>query len=147
MKKEAEVIRQMLEEMQGHKFIYGNHEHTITSFQIYEDKEKITVQTNRKCYERPFESAMVFLNQFQPVKKDDWGVMETGEPQLPQMQINSQVIAQLKDVLLDNIEKVKKDKEYIAQATAVKLSVDSVIDLAKIEVAYMEAYVRVKKNS
>ena len=133
--------------MVGNQYKYGGHTHTITSFNINEEKEKVTIQTNRRCYERPYESVETFLNSFEPVQKSDWGMMQTGEPHLPEMQINSAVISKLKDVLMDNIEKVKTDKLYIPQATSIKLMVDSVIDLAKIEVAYMEAYVRVKKNA
>lgn len=149
MKKEQliQVIKQTLDAMRGHKYKYGGKIHTLKGYNIYEDRDMISVETNLKIYERSLEAAMVFLDQFEPIAETGMEVMPASDALLPVMQINSSVIKDLKDVLMDNIKKVKENKEYIPQATAVKLSVDSIIDLAKIEVAYMEAYVRVQKQA
>jgi PP-loop superfamily ATP-utilizing enzyme len=143
---QVKLIREQLDCMIGLRYKYGGTEHIVKSFNISEEKERVSVQTNKKVYDRPFDSIMEFLNKFEPIPETGMEVYENRDSvPIPKMQINSQVISQLKDMLMENIQNVKKDKNYIPQATAVKLNVDSIIDLAKIEVSYMEAYVRINK--
>jgi hypothetical protein len=144
--KKAQLIKETLEAMLDQKFRYGGKIHTVKGYTILDDKEQVKIQTNYRIYEKSFESFEAFIGYMEPIEENGMQLVREQEMMLPKMQINSDVIGQLKDILLDNIDKVKKDKEFIPQATAVKLNVDSVIDLAKIEVAYMEAFVRVKKQ-
>jgi len=146
IEKQAELIKEQLEQMEGLSYKYGGRNHTIKSFNIITSREEVQIQTNIKNFVRPFESVLEFLNKFEPIQETGMAMFENKDAvPIPQMQVNSQVISQLKDILIENINNVKKDKDYIPQATAVKLNVDSVIDLAKIEVSYMEAYVRMNK--
>lgn len=145
--KQVELIKSTLEDMVGYKYVYGGHHHIINGYTIHEDKERVYVQTSRRHFDRPLESALEFLSKFEKYEERSLTVPGGDRMAVPMItpQITSSTIGQLKDVLLANIEKVKADKGYIPQATAVKQNVDSIIDLAKIEVAYMEAYVRVNK--
>jgi hypothetical protein len=143
--KQADVIKEQLECMVGYKYKYGGRIHELKSYHILKDTEMVQLQTNIKFFERPFDSVMEFLNKFEPLEETGMQTVDKDVVAVPVMQINSKVIAQLKDVLMENIASVKANKEFIPQATAVKLNVDSIIDLAKIEVSYMEAYVRMNK--
>jgi PP-loop superfamily ATP-utilizing enzyme len=142
---EAQLIKETLTNMEGGRYSYGGKLHVIKSFLISEEKETVQIQTDKRYFDRPLESAMELLNHFEPIQEMGMQTIAADDALVPVMQINSEVISQLKDILLDNIKKVREDKGFIPQATAVKLNVDSVIDLAKIEVAYMEAYVRMRK--
>ncbi|OFY87866.1 MAG: hypothetical protein A3F72_03055 [Bacteroidetes bacterium RIFCSPLOWO2_12_FULL_35_15] len=44
------------------------------------------------------------------------------------------IMSKLRDTLLDNIEKVKADKEYVPQAKEISSSIGQIINLAKIEI-------------
>jgi len=47
---------------------------------------------------------------------------------------------------MENIEKVKADKDYIPQAQAVKDNVDSILNLAKTEIEYLNALHRINRD-
>lgn len=53
--------------------------------------------------------------------------------------------AELRQILMGNIEKVQKDKEYLPQAVAVRDNVQSVIDLTKNEIDFMKTVNRIKR--
>ncbi len=65
---------------------------------------------------------------------------------LPQPEINSTVIAKCKDYLIDSIAKLQNDPVYIPQAEAIKHNVDSIIDLARIEVAQLDLIYRINRS-
>lgn len=140
----TELVETTLESMIGHRYMYGATNHTITRYRINKERGRVTVITDKKEFDRPIDAAMEFLEQFEPIPGRAVAVVQD-QPNLPQMQVNSSVISELKDVLMDNIRKVKEDKNYIEQAEAVRQNVESVIGLAKTEIAYMEAYTRMNK--
>jgi|GEM_PF-2094327 len=45
---------------------------------------------------------------------------------------------ELSNIIMDNIRKVQKDKDYINQAREVNANIKSMIDLAKTEIEYMK---------
>ncbi len=143
-----ELIIHTLEDMIGKKYNYGNSEHTIKSYRMLEDKERVYVMTDKKQFDRPYDSAMEFLNQLEFVAGRV--IVPSNQEKehstfFPERQINASVVKELKDMLLDNIRKIQENKEYIPQAEAVKSNVDCLIDLAKTEIGYMEAVVRLNK--
>jgi hypothetical protein len=144
---QVEMIKGTIEEMIGGTYHYGHSQHTIKRYRINEERERVTIITDKNEFDRPLDAVMEFLNLFEAVEKPVSALQTLSESSmtLPQMQINGSVIRELKDVLMDNIKKVKEDKNYIPQAQAIKENVDAVIDLAKTEVSYMEAYVRMHR--
>jgi hypothetical protein len=145
--KRVQKLKEIIDPLIGKTFLYGAKNHTLESYLINEQEEKVKIQTDIRFYERGFDSIESFIDQLEPVK--EISVIKADKHKevfLPAMQVNSDVIRQLKDVLLDNIEKVKNDKEYIPQASAVKENVDGIIDLAKIELGYITSYVNARKG-
>ena len=65
---------------------------------------------------------------------------------LPALTVDKAVTSKLKDILMENIEKVKADKDYIPQAQAVKDNVDSILNLAKTEIEYLNALHRINRD-
>lgn len=141
------LIKSALDNMIGGTYLYGNHTIRIMDYKINEQRERVYVITDKKEYDRPFESILDWINNLQLVpSRAVVQVPNSGSTLLPEAQVNSSVIKELKEVLLDNIRKIKESKDYIPQAEAIKANVDSVIGLAKTEISYMEAVVRLNKN-
>jgi len=125
-------IKEKLDGMTGKTFEYGRNPHTIKKYEIDPARDRVYIHTDKSVYDRTFDSFNDFISMFKPVINDVGLLMG-----LPVRQVSGEVIASLKDVLMDNIAKIKADKSYIPQAEAIKGNVDSVIDLAKTELAYM----------
>lgn len=58
---------------------------------------------------------------------------------------NNSHFAELRGVLMANIERVQDDKEYLPQAVAVRDNVQSIIDLTKNEIDFMKTVNRMKR--
>ena len=54
-------------------------------------------------------------------------------PAIPKPNPNDEVMAELKGVIMDNIRKVRSDPEYIPQAQAMAKQVQTLINLANLE--------------
>lgn len=123
--------------MMNKRFRYGQSELTVLDYDYNEEKGRIYVYTDRKQepYDRPADEAMSFLDQFEPIDNPTLQVVVKGL-----MLSESNLGITLKDVLLENIEKIKNDAGYIPQAEAINNNVKSLIDLAKTEVAYLKAF-------
>lgn len=141
-----EVATRTIESMLGGCFLYGNQQHYIKTYSVNPDTEKFSLITDKKTFTRPCENVMDFLGQFEPIQErhivpvsDNKGLF------LPEITVNQSVVKELKDVLMDNIRKVKEDKSYIPQAEAIKANVDSVISLAKTEIEYISAIERLNR--
>lgn len=135
----------MLNKMLNKQFMYGTHIVTILDYDINDEKERFYLYTDRKteAYDRPIDSAISFLNEFRKVEtapavvapaRNDRSieVVMVGTPGLS---------TQLKEILLENIEKLKGEngKEYIQQAEQINKNVATIIDLAKTEIDYLKA--------
>lgn len=140
-----EIVRLMVNK----RYLYGAHVVTILDYDINEERERFYLWTDRKTdpYDRPLDSAIAFLKEFHEVKS------EVPAQQSAQTQIAGSLMLaqnglgqQLKEILLDNINRVKDDPAYIEQAEAVKSNVDSLIDLAKVEVEYMKTAMKMQKD-
>lgn len=127
-------IESKLQAMLNRPYYYGGHVHTITSYDLNEESERVYIYTDRNGidpFDRKYDSIHGFLKRWDPVNN------LTPALQAKQDTIVSPVnstISQLQTILLDNIEKVKKDANYIPQAKAINNDVNSIINLAKIQV-------------
>lgn len=59
-------------------------------------------------------------------------------PEVTQTSVIQRTGSRLEKILMDNIQKVQQDKDYIPQAREVNTNIKSLIDLAKTEVEYMK---------
>lgn len=65
---------------------------------------------------------------------------------VPQTSMIQRVNKDLQEILMDNIKKLKSDKEYIPQAQEINANVRSMIDLAKAEIEYMKTLAYLHKK-
>lgn len=72
---------------------------------------------------------------------EDVAVMAT-----PQTSMIQRVNKDLQEILMDNIKKLKGDKDYIPQAQEINANVRSMIDLAKAEIEYMKTLAYLHKK-
>lgn len=59
-------------------------------------------------------------------------------PEVTQTSLIQRTGSKLETILMDNIDRVQRDKDYIPQAREVNANIKSIIDLAKTEVEYMK---------
>ncbi len=99
------------------------------------DGDKIYIATDKDWLETTVFDISVFMEQFEQVEMG-LVVSEKNNP------INSPVasplandtMTNLKETLLDNIKKVKADKSYIPQAKEISNTVNTLINLASLEI-------------
>lgn len=127
----TEAIQKKLQSMLNRPFKYGLRIVTITGYDVNEEKGRVYIHSNEKerHWDRPVDDAMTLLREFEPSdalaeKDSNTDVVVTN---------TSNIVESLRQTLLENIERVKKDKEYIPQATAINNSVNSVINLSKLQ--------------
>lgn len=123
----------MIEE--GKTYLYKGELVTISAFNKIEDEYVISLSNGEvfTCFARTLEAT---LNE--KLKPFDGGV------EIARKEENSAVLAgslsgsigQLKDVLMNNIEKVQNDKSYVSQAKEVNNSIKEIINLAKVDIEY-----------
>lgn len=139
----------MAAEMLNKSFLYGVHVVQVLQYEINDDRERFYLWTTRKeePYDRPLSSALEFMQrEFRPVNNTTTEIQPVAGQQPLQLapaqdtyvMLGTTGLAhQLKDILMDNIKRVQENKDYIPQADVVRENVDSMIDLAKTEIAYM----------
>lgn len=137
----------MVNQMLNKQFLYGSHITTVLDYDINEVRGRFYLFTDRReePYDRPLESADAFLKKFSPVLNVPTIVDKPVEA--PQMLGTPGLAGNLREILLDNIERLKNDKEYIPQAEAINENVKTMIDLAKTEVAYLAVLAKQKRNN
>lgn len=123
--------------MQDKDFSYGSKILTITGYDVDEAKGKVYIHTNEanRHFERPIDSVMALLREFKPISGERQQTTVSNIPATADKLVSStnNLVANLQQTLLDNIERVKNDKEYIPQATAINKNVNSIISLTRLQ--------------
>lgn len=126
-----EAIQKKLQSMLNRPYKYSLRIVTITGYDINEEKGRVYIHTNEKerHWDRPFDAVLTFLREFAPsdapAAKDSSTMVAVNN--------TSNIVESLRQTLLENIELVKKDIGYIPQATAINNSVNSIINLSKLQ--------------
>ncbi len=123
----ANLIKTALTEMVGKTIMYNAHNYKIYGFMLLDDL--VIVATDTKDITFPREEASVYINEFLPVEEEP-------EKQALQIMPDKKQVADLKDIVLENIKKVQKDKAFVPQANAVNKSINTLISMANLELAY-----------
>ena len=142
-----EILKRM-ELMKGKTFMYNTFNLRVTDWDFNESTERILLYTTRRTepYDRPIEDAEAFLDQFTPIPESALEKHTETTTMAGLTVFQGGLSNQLKDILLDNIEKVRDNKDYIPQAEAISANVGQLIDLAKVEVQYMHAVAKLNKS-
>ena len=117
---------EILDGMKNKLWLYKSQYHKISSYRINENR--LLIATDKTVLEFDFDdkngSLDEIVKQFLPVEENDKMVI---------LSKTFKNMPNLAETLLKNIEKIKKDKDFIPQANAIKSQVDSILNLAKLE--------------
>jgi hypothetical protein len=101
------------------------------------DKDKVTIVTDSEWLIFNLYDIDVFMEKYKEIVIDannEVMLVSKKEQSLPAMKsVNTDVINSLKDILISNIDKVQKDRDYVNQAKIVCNSVQGIVNLAKLE--------------
>ena len=122
-------LKEKLEKMLGKTFMHNGRYYTVLSWQVKD--EKLTVATDNGWLEFELSQADKALAEFLPVHANNRQMAIVVMPKNGELQ-------NLKNVILDNIQKVQQDKEYIKQADSINKSISTLINMAKLEISYIK---------
>lgn len=124
-----ENLTNQLNAMLGKTFMYKTINYKILGYAPANGNgEKIIINTNVRPIELFTKDGLEYIkDNFLPVATPGAMVVVTQD---------LAAVKSLHNTILDNIEKIKKDKSYIEQAQAINESIDTYIDLAKTEIDY-----------
>jgi hypothetical protein len=143
-----------LQDMKGKTFNYANKMLKIENFSIDDHREKVTIVTDKRTFERQYDSVEEFLTYWQPVGIEEAevevinetpnnhvekAVITTGTNEIQNAGIYEEQASLAKDlisILRENITKVQNSKEYIPQATAINNNINSIINITKMQLGF-----------
>lgn len=125
-----------LEKLIGQDIAYNQYVYHIK--EVEKQAESVVLYTDSKPIILHSDAQVqFFLDDIQPVqlpaKKN--GNQHPAQPQI----IGADVLHQLRNVLIENIQRVKDDKDYIPQANAVAKQVNTLIQLTHMEITARRA--------
>lgn len=128
-----------LKHMLGNEYLYMGIQYTFIN---YADRgDKIEISTNKGWITKKNDELMDFLLECTQVNGKEVMPVQS----MPILEAAStDTIAFLKNTLIDNINKVKEDKNYIGQATQINKDVHTIIELAKTEIEMVKLVKGVK---
>lgn len=147
-----------LESMVGHQYMIDGHTERIMLYSMTDTT--ITVETDRRKRSFSEDQFMEWVKSCLPVEDDLIVIKESmgNKNTLPAFKNETQVstmvykpsfgpnnFSELREILMKNIEQVQGNKEYLAQATAVRDNVQSVIELTKNEIEYAKIVNRMSR--
>jgi len=118
----------------------GGNEFNFLSLNV--DGDICTIATDSKWQKTDIYDIDVFVEKYTPIDSKSITTIlppKDNSPASPATHLQSSVIpnatmSSLAKTIIENIEKVKKDKDYIPQAKNMSDSVNTLIGLAKIEI-------------
>lgn len=129
------LFLETLKEMKGKTFMYGKHTLTLLNYSIDEAREKVHIKTDKKDYEKSYDSVSEFLTYWEPVVEAEQEEEEAQDNGLALTVYEEQtnLAKDLISILKENITKVQKDKNYIPQAQAINANVNSIISVTRLQ--------------
>ena len=130
----TEKLSRIKHTMVGKTYTYSNSIHYIVAVDIDEVKEKFTIKTNLQTFERPFTSVETFLEYWKPVAGIATLVNDPdGDGMVSAFVEHGEDLSQtLINTLLDSINNVKANKDYIPQAIAINNNVNSIVNIQRL---------------
>lgn len=117
-----------LERLLNQQFIYKQENIQLKDFFLQEENHTVRIITDKKPIIIKQSDISKFCDELLPVEDSATMAVSTQV-----MQQTTGLLSTLQQTLLDNIEMVKKDKEYIKQANVVNSSVNALIGMAKLQ--------------
>lgn len=120
--------RTKLEKLVGKEFIYQQNNIRIKDYYAEEENGSFKIITDGKPITVKEADIASFLERLLPVEEPATQAISTEV-----VQGTNELMNTLQQTLLDNINKVQNDKEYIKQANVVNSSVNALIGMAKLQ--------------
>ena len=117
-------LGEKLQSMVNKSWMYHTRHLKLLSFKITEDN--VTLVTDKTWIEVPLKKINATLAEFLPVD-------EERHSELSVVLFKGNGKASLKDLIYENIDKIKENPEYIKSAKALNEQVKTVIEMAKLE--------------
>lgn len=133
-------IEATLTGMVGKNYTYNRRKVTVLRFEIKEKVIRIVCATEDiTILVEDFQDTMSrFLPDNTPIISHDHKPVVAPPSAVPQTIIRTSG-GELKELVMDNIRKIQRDKEYIPQAIEINNQVKTLIDLAKTEIELIKA--------
>ena len=113
--------------MKDKTWMYNARLHKLINYKISE--EEVQIVTDKEWFAFPITKINSVLEQFLPAEEE--------QPSQTQIAIfNGNGKSSLKDLVLENIELIKNDPNYIPKAKALNEQVKTMIEMAKLEIEY-----------
>lgn len=131
------TINEKIDGMINKPFLYKNQAYLIKSYSFNEQSSVISITTDKEVIKLIFTTASEELAKFTHLQ-----VPAAQEPTQNNRFVS--ILAngnatELQKILMDNIKKVQNSKSYIDQANEINNNVKTIIDIAKTEVAMINA--------
>ena len=129
-------LQQMIDS--GQHYNYRGHRVRIESWTKHSEIVRIeaNVDGNPETFEKDgSEQLEYFLNCFKPIT----AISEIKSPAQQIYDENKDVFIQLRDQLMYDIKKVKESKEYVHQAKQISNSINSLVNLTKLQIQMIHA--------
>lgn len=116
-----------LKSMLGKIYLFNDIAYRFIDYK--QNAEKIEIETDKGILESNIYDLLIFLEGF---KEENVALIKAQVVHLSSISKNH--LEALRDTLLNNIEKVKQDAKYVPQAKEISNSINSIINLAKLEI-------------
>lgn len=123
----------ILEKMIGNTYEYEGRKHLI--YEIRTKGNIASLVTDKDVIELPLDGLDDYLDDFVFIKSNQL----IKSPEILEMVTSTgSVYGQLQTTLLDSIEKIKSDKNYVEQAQAINETVKQIIDMEKVKIQTLQ---------
>ena len=124
----AKPTLQRLKGMIGRSFLYKGSQITILDYHVLgeEGKTQIDIEDGEPI---KVNDLLKFVDACLPVQEEPNGAIS-----VQAVQQTDSLLSTLQATLLDNINQVKKNKDYIKQANVINSSVNALIGMAKLQI-------------
>lgn len=126
--KSSDEIQKKLDSLVGESWLYNGRVVEVKGINRNDGQIRIVNQGNTIIF--PEEKAEEKMEEFLPVEHEKEGAGEE-KLALQVFQKDGQQMESLEDLLMENIQKIKKDPEYLPQAKAITNNVNSLLNINK----------------
>jgi hypothetical protein len=146
-----------MNDMRGKQFLYRDKKVVFESYTLRGEIILFCFKngTGNLSVEKDAERVDIFLDSLKPIAEET--VVETDQNQQPETEAkaplfpdklffeppilreNKKMLTDLRDALLDDMKKVRSDRNYIPQAKQACNTANSIINLAKLEIAMLRS--------
>ncbi|MDL5050626.1 hypothetical protein QQ054_32000 [Oscillatoria amoena NRMC-F 0135] len=123
--------------MVGHAYDYAPKGESVLIRDWKFENDTLFIVTDKGTFTAEFTDVDAFLKKFTPADTSKLS-LQVVRPQLETQVFSDGLLSGLRDTVLGNIERLKKEKDFLPQATEINNQVKTLIDLAKTELDFIK---------